>query len=74
MSSSTVIALPREDFAELVQLARTVAAELFEGVPVDWEELWVQLDGATLADGRRLNLDAPSSPVQDSIRWVLEQP
>lgn len=72
-ATTEVYELPREVFGELVRLAEAVAAELFEGGPVAWRAVWVRLHGAVLADGRKLNLEGPESPVQQSVRRYIEQ-
>ena len=72
MAGTAVAELAAGILGELVRLAEAVIAEVFEGESVDWEELWIQLDGAVLADGRKLNIDAPDSPVQRTVRRLVE--
>ena len=70
--NTTIDHLGLDTTTDLETLARRVADDTFDGEPIDWEQLWTELDSTTV-NGHTLDIRADLSPVQQFIRTVIEQ-
>lgn len=71
--ATTKIALahPADVTPEILDFVRAILDTDYEGVQVDWEDVFTRLDGHQLADGTVVEID-DRSPAAHRIRATLE--
>lgn len=56
MQETTTIYDAEDATEEVITLATSIADGWYPEGPIDWEDVWDRLDGASLDDGTRLDL------------------